>query len=173
MSQGQRNKTMRNFRHGELNVLVASDLASRGLDVDGITHVVNYDLPEDPDIYVHRIGRTARAGREGIAWSLVTPEQGGLLTQIEVLINAEIPERKYPDFEPGEKPEGWKPEPTGGRPPVEVTGVESPKSRIREGEELPAEKGLSSEELAEKFPGGIPAKRPPRKLRGKVRTRGR
>ncbi len=174
MSQGQRNKTMRNFRHGELNVLVASDLASRGLDVEGITHVVNYDLPDDPDIYVHRIGRTARAGREGVAWSLVTPEQGQLLTQIELLINAEIPERRYPDFEPGEKPENWRPEPTGGRPPVEITGVAEARNRFDDAASLPAEEKLSKEELAAKFPGGVvPKKLPPKRMRGRLRTRGR
>ena len=174
MSQGQRNKTMRNFRHGELNVLVASDLASRGLDVEGITHVVNYDLPDDPDIYVHRIGRTARAGREGVAWSLVTPEQGELLTQIELLINAEIPERRYPDFKPSEKPENWRPEPTGGRPPVEVTGVAEARNRFADAAELPAEDKLTPEELAAKFPGGVvPGKLPKKRMRGKLRTRGR
>ena len=174
MSQGKRNQTMRNFRHGELNVLVASDLASRGLDVEGITHVVNYDLPEDPDIYVHRIGRTARAGREGIAWSLVTPEQGALLTDIELLINAEIPERKYPDFEPREQPDDWRPEPKGGRPIAEVTGVEAPKSRLKDEDNIPAADKLSAEELAKKFPGGVvPKKMPGKRLRGKIRTRGR
>lgn len=174
MSQGKRNQTMKEFRHGVLNVLVASDLASRGLDVEGITHVVNYDLPDDPDIYVHRIGRTARAGREGVAWSLVTPEQGGLLTQIEVLINAEIPERKYPDFEPSEKPDGWRPEPTGGRPHAEVTGVAAPRNRLEDSAPNPTEQKLSDEELAKKFPGGVvPSKLPPKRLRGKIRTRGR
>jgi ATP-dependent RNA helicase DeaD len=104
MYQGKRNKVMERLRSGKLEVLVASDVASRGLDVEGISHVINYDLPEDPDLYVHRIGRTARAGREGVAWSLVTPEQGGLLTQIELLINAEIPKLHYPDFKPGALP---------------------------------------------------------------------
>jgi ATP-dependent RNA helicase DeaD len=172
MSQGQRNQTMRNFRHGELNVLVASDLAARGLDVDGITHVVNYDLPEDPDLYVHRIGRTARAGREGHAWSLVTPEQGSLLTQIELLINAEIPLKEYPEFEEGEKPEGWRPEAKPGQ--YIVRGVPTKESKNRfASDEPPAEK-LSESELAAKFPGGVvPKKAPPKRLRGKVRTRGR
>jgi len=174
MSQGKRNETMRNFRHGELNVLVASDLASRGLDVEGITHVVNYDLPDDPDIYVHRIGRTARAGREGIAWSLVTPEQGVLLTDIELLINAEIPERKYDDFEEREQPDNWRPEPKGGRPIAEVTGVAAPKNRLEDAGELPAEAKLSDAEMAAKFPGGIvPKKMPGKRMRGKLRTRGR
>ena len=174
MSQGKRNETMRNFRHGELNVLVASDLASRGLDVEGITHVVNYDLPDDPDVYVHRIGRTARAGREGIAWSLVTPEQGSLLTEIELLINAEIPERKYPDFEPREQPDNWRPEPKGGRPIAEIQGVEAPKNRFADDGEMPAEAKLSKEELAAKFPGGVvPKKMPGKRMRGKLKTRGR
>ena len=172
MSQGQRNATMRNFRHGELNVLVASDLAARGLDVDGITHVVNYDLPEDPDLYVHRIGRTARAGREGHAWSLVTPEQGSLLTQIELLINAEIPVRDYPEFEPGEKPEGWRPEAKPGQYIVE--GVPTKESKNRFASEDTPDEGLSEKEKAEKFPGGVvPKKAPPKRIRGKVRTRGR
>jgi ATP-dependent RNA helicase DeaD len=174
MSQGKRNQTMTKFRHGVLSVLVASDLASRGLDVEGITHVVNFDLPDDPDIYVHRIGRTARAGREGVAWSLVTPAQGSLLTQIEMLINAEIPERAYPDFQPREQPEDWKPEPTGGRPIAEVTGVAPPKNRLDESAPLPSEAELSEAERAAKFPGGVvPSKMPPKRLRGKVRTKGR
>lgn len=174
MSQGKRNETMRNFRHGELNVLVASDLASRGLDVEGITHVVNYDLPDDPDIYVHRIGRTARAGRTGIAWSLVTPEQGGNLTDIELLINAEIPERKYDDFEEREQPDNWRPEPKGGRPIAEVTGVAPPKNRFADDAAMPAEAKMSDAELAAKFPGGvIPKKMPGKRMRGKLKTRGR
>jgi len=172
MSQGARNQTMRNFRHGELKVLVASDLAARGLDVEGITHVVNYDLPEDPDLYVHRIGRTARAGRDGVAWSLVTPEQGPLLTQIENLINAEIPKQEYPDFDArAEPPEGWRPEPKPGQ--YQVAGVPEPESRNRYDDtpRTPDERKLSEEELAKKFPGGVVPKKPPKKrLRGTLRT---
>src|SRR5690606_2886844 len=101
LPQGKRNQIMQKLRAGHLEVLIASDLASRGIDVEGITHVINYDLPEDVELYVHRIGRTARAGRGGVAWSFVTPDQGPLLTQIELLINAEIPKLDYPDFQPG------------------------------------------------------------------------
>ncbi len=173
LTQGKRNETMRHFRHGSLNVLVASDLAARGLDVDGITHVVNYDLPEDPDLYVHRIGRTARAGREGHAWSIVTPEQGGLLTQIELLINAEIPVREYPEFEEGEKPEGWRPEAKPGQYIVQGVPTKESKNRFA-ADELPAAAKLDEKALAEKFPGGVvPSKAPRKKLRGKVKTRGR
>lgn len=175
LTQSKRNSVMNRFRSGDLAVLVASDLASRGIDVEGITHVVNYDLPEDPDIYVHRIGRTARAGRNGHAWSLVTPAQGALLTDIELLVNAEIPAMTYADFEARERPEDWKDEPTGGRPAYEVKGVKKKEATNRFAEEAPpAEKEMSDAEKASKFPGGIvPAKRPPRVMRGKTRTRGR
>ncbi|MEM0983446.1 MAG: DEAD/DEAH box helicase [Planctomycetota bacterium] len=171
LTQGQRNQAMRDFRHGELNVLLASDLAARGLDVDGISHVVNYDLPDDPDLYVHRIGRTARAGREGIAWSLVTPEQGNLLTQIENLINAEIPLKDYPEFDARvEPPENWKPEPQPGFQPVVVEGVEAKGSRYEQ-RQAPVTEKLSKEELEQKFPGGVVPKKPPkRSMGGRVRT---
>ena len=174
LSQSARNKVMERFRSGSLSVLVASDLASRGIDVEGITHVVNFDLPDDPDVYVHRIGRTARAGREGVAWSLVTPEQGKLLTEIENLINAEIPMKEYSDFEATERPEGWKDEPTGGRPIYQVEGVEEEKRGRHEGPSVDDIRDLDAEELAQKFPGGVvPGKMPRKRLGGRTRTRGR
>jgi superfamily II DNA/RNA helicase len=107
---------MDRLRAGKLEVLIASDLASRGLDVEGITHIINYDLPDDPEVYVHRIGRTARAGRKGTAWSLVTPDQGQLLSDIEKLTSTHIEKLEYGDFKPKEKPADWTDEPTGGRP---------------------------------------------------------
>lgn len=174
MSQGKRNTVMSQFREGKLAVLVASDLASRGIDVEGITHVVNYDLPEDPDIYVHRIGRTARAGRGGHAWSLVTPKQGPLLTDIEMLVNTEIPKLEYPDFEPRERPEDWRDEPTGGRPVYEVKGVAKETKNRFEVEGPPKAEQLSDAQKAAKFPGGVvPSKLPPKLMRGKAKTRGR
>jgi ATP-dependent RNA helicase DeaD len=110
MPQGKRNNVMQRLRDGELSVLVASDLASRGIDVDGVTHVINFDLPEDPEVYVHRIGRTARAGRSGISWSFVTPDQGELLTNVELLINQEVPRLEYPDFKVSDTPPAsWRP----------------------------------------------------------------
>ncbi|MBL4697687.1 MAG: DEAD/DEAH box helicase, partial [Phycisphaerales bacterium] len=123
LSQSKRNSVMTKFRSGDLAVLVASDLASRGIDVEGITHVVNFDLPDDPDLYVHRIGRTARAGNDGHAWSLVMPSQGSLLTEIEILVNSQIPKLDYPEFDARPRPDDWKDEPTGGRPTYEVKGV--------------------------------------------------
>jgi len=175
LSQAKRNQVMTKFRSGDLAVLVASDLASRGIDVEGITHVVNYDLPDDPDLYVHRIGRTARAGRDGHAWSLVTPEQGSLLTEIEILVNSEIPARDYPDFELRERPSDWKDEPTGGRPSYEVKGVPTKAKTNRfEAAEVPVVDKLSDKDLASKFPGGIvPTKLPGKMMGGKAKRRGR
>ncbi len=83
LSQVKRRNVMKNFRTAKLQVLVASDIAARGLDVEGITHVINYDIPHDPDWYVHRIGRTARAGRDGIAVTFYTVEDGRWLLNIE------------------------------------------------------------------------------------------
>lgn len=90
--QERRDRAMKSFREQKIKVLVATDLASRGLDVMEISHIVNYDVPEDPSGYVHRIGRTARMGRTGYAVTFVTREDGHLLTEIEKLINRELPQ---------------------------------------------------------------------------------
>jgi ATP-dependent RNA helicase DeaD len=83
LSQDQRDRVMGRFRDGSLDVLVATDVAARGLDIPHVSHVVNYDVPSDPDQYVHRIGRTGRAGREGVALTLVEPREHRLLRDIE------------------------------------------------------------------------------------------
>jgi ATP-dependent RNA helicase RhlE len=90
-SQNHRERTLANFRSGEIKTLVATDIAARGIDVDGITHVVNFDLPNIPETYVHRIGRTARAGAEGIAISLCSGEEMAYLRDIEKLIRISLP----------------------------------------------------------------------------------
>lgn len=90
-SQNARERALSTFKAGTTRVLVATDIAARGLDVDGISHVVNYDLPDVPESYVHRIGRTARAGAEGIAVSFCDPEERPLLRDIERLIRMQIP----------------------------------------------------------------------------------
>ncbi len=188
MSQGRRNSTMQKLRSGHLAVLVASDLASRGIDVEGITHVINFDLPEDPEVYVHRIGRTARAGRDGIAWSFVTPEQGELLTNIELLINAEVPKLEYPDFKASDTaPAGYrapfdrrtdgglKPVLSGNEPtPPAPVVAQTKANRIEEAVRptlpvaptVPGDaNGVVVPVDASKFPGGIvPTKLPPRML---------
>ncbi|AJY47863.1 RNA helicase [Martelella endophytica] len=89
-SQGQRERALKAFKTGEINVLVATDVAARGIDVPGVTHVYNYDLPEVADAYVHRIGRTARAGKDGKAIAFCTPEEAGLLRDIQKLTGIEI-----------------------------------------------------------------------------------
>lgn len=87
MAQNVRDRVMKSFRAGEARILVATDVVGRGIDVSGISHIINYDMPQSSDDYVHRVGRTGRMGREGIAFTFVTPEQGNELTRIEMLIN--------------------------------------------------------------------------------------
>jgi ATP-dependent RNA helicase RhlE len=90
-SQGQREAALRQFRDGRVPVLVATDIAARGLDVDGVTHVINMDLPNVPEQYVHRIGRTARAGAAGVAISFCSAEDRPFLREIETLIRRALP----------------------------------------------------------------------------------
>ena len=90
-SQTARTRALNAFRQGEIAILVATDIASRGIDVDGVSHVFNYDLPNEPESYVHRIGRTARAGKGGIAIGFCDPTEGEYLRDIERLIGMEVP----------------------------------------------------------------------------------
>ena len=90
-SQNQRERVLADFRNGKLRILIATDIAARGIDVDGVSHVVNYDLPNIPESYVHRIGRTARAGRDGVAISFCDHEENAYLRDIERMIRIKIP----------------------------------------------------------------------------------
>ncbi|MEM0899697.1 MAG: DEAD/DEAH box helicase [Pseudomonadota bacterium] len=90
-SQSQRDRAIKAFKKGEINVLVATDVAARGIDISGVTHVYNFNLPEVPENYVHRIGRTARAGAKGEAISFCAPEEMKLLKQIEKLMGVPVP----------------------------------------------------------------------------------
>ena len=90
-SQGQRDRAIKAFRDGTVRTLVATDVAARGIDIPGVTYVINYELPDVPDNYVHRIGRTARAGREGEAIAFCAPEEADLLHQIQKLMKIEVP----------------------------------------------------------------------------------
>ena len=96
LNQQTREQVLNRFRHNQIKVLVATDVAARGLDIDDISHVVNYDLPEDPELYVHRVGRTARAGKTGIAISLVTLKDLWHLHRIEKYTKQEITQVKIP-----------------------------------------------------------------------------
>jgi ATP-dependent RNA helicase DeaD len=99
LPQTHRERIMAGFREGKVKALIATDVASRGIDVTGISHVINFDLPADIENYVHRIGRTGRIGRDGVAISFATPEQGGHLTDIEVAINKLIEAERIDGFE--------------------------------------------------------------------------
>src|SRR3990167_6942853 len=97
-SLGQRRDALGGFKSGKYRVLIATDIASRGIDVQGIELVLNFDLPEQPEDYVHRIGRTARMGREGHAISFASPDQRKEVEAIERLIQKRLPISKLPDF---------------------------------------------------------------------------
>jgi ATP-dependent RNA helicase DeaD len=170
LQQSKRNTVMNSMRSGKLDVLIASDLAARGLDIDHISHVINYDLPEDPEIYVHRIGRTARAGRKGTAWTFVTPDQGQLLTEVEKLTGVMIEQLDYPDFKPGPVPK-------------EIAGEQQQRQRREQAVTERAQtdralspelQGLSEAQLKAMFPDGkIPSAPPARGLGSRLRTRRR
>ena len=89
-SQGARERALAGFKSGKIRILVATDIAARGIDVDGITHVINFDLPNEPESYVHRIGRTGRAGATGIAWAFCDRDEKGFLVDIERTIRQRI-----------------------------------------------------------------------------------
>jgi superfamily II DNA/RNA helicase len=163
MHQGARNRTLDSLRRGQVRVLVATDVAARGIDVPNITHVVNYDLPKFPEDYVHRIGRTGRAGRNGIAISLVNHAEGMNVRRIERFTKQPIPVDVVEGFEPkraaparsASRP-GWKPgdgrngkpgqrsfgKPSyGDRAPREGGGYERPQYESRYADRGPREGG--------------------------------
>lgn len=94
--QGQRDRALARFKTGQSQILVATDVAARGLDVDGITHVIQFDLPRDPEAYIHRIGRTGRAGATGIAIAFCEPGDRGSLRNVERLIGQRVPVAPMP-----------------------------------------------------------------------------
>ncbi|WP_027857767.1 DEAD/DEAH box helicase [Marinobacterium jannaschii] len=99
-SQGARERGLEAFRSGEIRALVATDVAARGLDIDQLQYVVNYELPYNNEDYIHRIGRTGRAGGSGLAISLVSPAEEYLLEEIETMIDRKLPQQWLPGFEP-------------------------------------------------------------------------
>ncbi len=135
MAQPARDRVMRSFRDGKVRILVATDVVGRGIDVTNISHIINYDLPQSSDDYVHRVGRTGRMGREGIAYSFVTPEQGIELTRIEMLINTLLKRGEIEGFQtvataapPQSTPENSEPE----KPKPPAPG-QRPRKRHRRG----------------------------------------
>lgn len=99
MSQNQRMNTLKRFKEGNVDFLIATDVAARGIDVENISHVINYDLPQDVELYVHRIGRTGRANKEGTAYSLVTPREYMMLKQIEKFTKSKIRRKEVPTID--------------------------------------------------------------------------
>jgi ATP-dependent RNA helicase DeaD len=96
LNQGQRDRVMKKFRDGTADLLIATDVAARGIDVEHVSHVINYDIPQTPEAYVHRIGRTGRAGREGTAITLVQPRERQLLRGIERIVGAPVEHARVP-----------------------------------------------------------------------------
>ncbi len=115
MQQGQRNRALQRLREGRTKVLVATDVAARGIDVASISHVINFDLPRQAEDYVHRIGRTGRAGRTGIAVSFAGMREGGLVKNIERYTGNRIEVHTLPGLEPTQKPSAGRPA-SAGRP---------------------------------------------------------
>src|SRR6185295_16468213 len=99
MNQSARDRVMAGFRSGKVSILVATDVVGRGIDVSSISHIINYDIPSFCDDYVHRVGRTGRMGREGIAFTFVAPDEGSELTRIEERINRLLKRDEMKDFE--------------------------------------------------------------------------
>ena len=97
-TQGQRQSALSGFRRGDYQIMVATDIAARGLDVEGISHVINYDMPDTVDAYIHRIGRTGRAERTGDAFTLVTPEDESLVLALEKVLGASLEREVLKDF---------------------------------------------------------------------------
>ena len=117
-SQAQRVRALADFKSGRVAILVATDIAARGIDIDGLPHVVNFELPMTPEDYVHRIGRTARAGLDGDAVSLVCVDESKLLWQIEALLRTKLPVEIVDGFEPDRsiRPEPIRLRQAAGRP---------------------------------------------------------
>jgi ATP-dependent RNA helicase DeaD len=122
MSQGARDGVMIAFKGGRERLLVATDIAARGLDISGVSHVINYDLPNSPEVYVHRIGRTGRIGREGTAISLITPKQERDLDAIRKHANTEI--QPWNEGRRAARPPAAAPAPEEKRPTIKVEEIE-------------------------------------------------
>ena len=101
LAQSQRDRAVAAFREGKIRILVATDVMGRGIDISDISHIINYDIPDNPDDYLHRVGRSARMDARGKAFTFVTPEQGEQLTAVEMLCNLLLHEDRIEGFDPG------------------------------------------------------------------------
>jgi ATP-dependent RNA helicase RhlE len=163
-SQGQRTEALSGFRRGEYRVLVATDIAARGIDIEALSHVVNFDVPHVPEDYIHRVGRTARAERTGDAFTFVSPEETGDIRAIERAMNARIPRREVPAMQaPQEQPET----PIGER----IAAIRARKAEERaRAAETAARKAPAPPPAASRAPGTGGGSRRPRGGGGGSRT---
>ena len=173
-SQGQRERALGDFKAGRSRVLVATDIAARGIDVEAVSHVINFDLPNVPESYVHRIGRTARAGAAGMALSFCSPDERPFLRDIERLTRLEVPRAELPaNFNPspasraadaeGARPSGRpnggrgnpgsrRPEHGGGRP-AESANAGPPKTARNRNHQRPSGQGPGRAQPSGSHPG--------------------
>jgi ATP-dependent RNA helicase RhlE len=157
-SQNARTRALADFKAGEMRVLVATDIAARGLDIEALPHVVNYDLPHVAEDYVHRIGRTGRAGAEGEAVSLVSHEDRPLMAAIEKLMNRKVESRIIAGFEPG----------TASARPAEKTEQRRPPQQQRQRQRQPQQQRQGQQRQQKR-----PEQRPPQQNRRPARHNGR
>lgn len=153
MTQPVRTRTLQEFKDGTITLLVCSDVAARGIDIAGVSHVFNYDVPIHPDDYVHRIGRTGRAGQQGRAWMLATPDDAKFVKQIETLIKKPIPVEQPEGFEAPD-PEDHPDEETGRRRP----SMWSRGRPARDGKPRATGRGQTAEKSEKPARGAAPAK---------------
>jgi superfamily II DNA/RNA helicase len=167
MEQAQRIAEFDRFKSGEITILVASDVAARGLDVKGVSHVINFDIPWQPDDYIHRIGRTGRAGMTGIAISLATREDGEAVSRIEKLIGHKIPRAgDKRSEEPAKTEDPAKPKAAKAEKPRQVTraGTKEPRERRADSrppnakrQSEPAERSPVVEDISGDWNGPLPS----------------
>ena len=163
-SQGARQRALKDFRDGRARVLVATDVAARGIDIEGITHVINFDIPIEPEAYVHRIGRTGRAGAEGVALSFCSPEERGELRAIERLIDYKVPlvGTKHTDQHESHQPA-----------PQQTRKSETRKSETRKSETRKSESGVREpDRKSSRKPARKPKREHPRAQHDPAATQG-
>jgi superfamily II DNA/RNA helicase len=151
MDQSDRIAEFDRFKKDEITILVASDVAARGLDVKGVSHVINYDVPWQPDDYVHRIGRTGRAGMKGIAITLATRDDAEAVERIEKLIGHKIPRAEASSEEPAPAPKAPRSKPKS-QPPQKAQSA-----RAERAEPAPTERSLVVEDIKGDWNGPLPS----------------
>ncbi len=149
-SQAQRTAALAGFKAGRFRVLVATDIAARGIDVEALGHVVNFDVPKVPEDYIHRVGRTARAEAKGEAFTFVAPEERGELRGIERAVGKQLPKVMVPDFDYTAKPEGKLEVPIGER----IAAI-----RARKAEDRARAKVNADRRAANVLAGAVPVRR--------------